>query len=441
MGLDPFSPVAPARVRCLLLPCGRIQASRYSTFVERLKQNLTVRLSDVSPNDGAQRSRSQLLPIDESSNTCLDMFSPLAFPTGIVVYEMSASSPSPSHRSLIPFELYREPLVVLGIADGKQYYVNDENGVNSTLGSRSVSPEADDGTLGRRDLEQLSESATWIKENHSSSLVHRVLVFDLNESISSVPASLIPIPTAQQSKSTTMKTIMCDVTSLLLVEMTSYAKSLQALTSIDTPASHNEELVNDQGLGRSTSRPPSRQAEDVSRSSSPAASSPPPTKGIARHPYRASLPAHLSALPTDTPSESTTPSGVGEVSRTPLVTFDDITHVPGRPAPTPYVGQMSRSRDRVSVQGFGSGSLGERARNRVKCRLGVIIGSMYLLSGRWPDAIRELEESASAARASNDHVWHAKALDYILVTLLMFAWAGLDFEVIGSPWRLARSLS
>ena len=366
------------------------------------------------------------------SDVCPDMFSPLAFPTGIVVYDMTTSSPSPSHRSLIPFELYRGPLVVLGIADGSGCNAKEQNGADPAFKSDKIAPEAEHVILEEHNLETLSDSVAWIKESHSSSLVHRVLVFDVDKPKSSMPTSLIPVPTLEQSRTTTMKTIMCDLTSLLLAEMTSYAKSLQALTIIETPTYQDEKRDNEHPSTRDQSRPPSQQAEELSRTASPpASSSPPPTRGTAKHPYRASLPTHLSSvLHSENLGDSGNPPVGAENPRVPPVTFDDINHIPDRPGPVPYTGQAPRSNsNRVSVQGFGSGSLGERARNKVKGRLGVIIGSMYLLSGRWPDAIRELVESATAARVSNDHVWYAKALDYILVTLIMFGWAGLDFEV------------
>ena len=56
MGLDPLSPVAPARVRALLLPLGRIKRSRFGEFVERLLLENVVRLGDVSPDGRSDRS-------------------------------------------------------------------------------------------------------------------------------------------------------------------------------------------------------------------------------------------------------------------------------------------------------------------------------------------------------------------------------------------------
>ena len=43
--------------------------------------------------------------------------------------------------------------------------------------------------------------------------------------------------------------------------------------------------------------------------------------------------------------------------------------------------------------------------------------------------MKELIQSATIARGNSDYVWHAKAMDYILVCLLMYAWAGMDFRV------------
>jgi hypothetical protein len=56
MPVDPLSPIAPARIRALLLPVGRIKRSRFLTFVELLQQHSVVRLGDISPDTRADRS-------------------------------------------------------------------------------------------------------------------------------------------------------------------------------------------------------------------------------------------------------------------------------------------------------------------------------------------------------------------------------------------------
>lgn len=50
MSADPLSPVAPARVRILLLPVGRIKRHRFLEFASRLRQEHIVRLGDISPD-------------------------------------------------------------------------------------------------------------------------------------------------------------------------------------------------------------------------------------------------------------------------------------------------------------------------------------------------------------------------------------------------------
>jgi hypothetical protein len=61
MGFDPLSPIAPARVRMLLLPVGRIKRARFLSFVERLQPENVVRLGDISPDGRPNRSELDIL--------------------------------------------------------------------------------------------------------------------------------------------------------------------------------------------------------------------------------------------------------------------------------------------------------------------------------------------------------------------------------------------
>lgn len=60
MAVDPLSPIAPARIRALLLPLGRIKRSRFLNFVEFLQPHCTVRLGDISPDPRPDRSTTHL---------------------------------------------------------------------------------------------------------------------------------------------------------------------------------------------------------------------------------------------------------------------------------------------------------------------------------------------------------------------------------------------
>jgi hypothetical protein len=56
MAVDSLSPIAPARIRALLLPMGRIKRSRFLAFVDLLQPHCMVRLGDVSPDSRPDRS-------------------------------------------------------------------------------------------------------------------------------------------------------------------------------------------------------------------------------------------------------------------------------------------------------------------------------------------------------------------------------------------------
>lgn len=434
MGLDALSPVAPARIQCLLLPCGKIKRSRFLDSVERLQQVGTVRLGDISPNGRPHRSKKIsindfmfVLFKDAFANSIsvhLAMFSPLAFPTGLIVYNMLVSVPPASHLALVPFELYREPLAIIGIAEGRDYANGGFGGNQSTSLSNTNGTHEQETTTHNELFGDLLECVLEMKEQYPSALVHQVFLFNYDTSIP-LPASLVPVPSPECSKTTTMKTLMCDLTSLLLAEMTFYAKSLQALPNIETPKPlQNERLSNDY-YTNSTSHPDGPSRPESRISSTPGSRSSSADRSL----HRASIPAHLaSERPSSADGSRSTSHSNG--TRTPPVTFEEMDGLPEKHAVSTYQEKAGRpSKDRVPVHGFGSGSFGERARNKARGRIGVVIGSMYLLAGRWPDAVKELVDSATIARANSDHVWHAKALDYILVCLLMYAWAGMDFEV------------
>lgn len=143
-----------------------------------------------------------------------------------------------------------------------------------------------------------------------------------------------------------------------------------------------------------------------------------------------------SIMHSSSPSRSSTPGKSGLSN--PPATFDDLPgnqdSGPSSPEqrisrPGTAEGFRTSSQDRVSVQGFGAGGANDRWRLRGKARGVIIIGSMYLQAGRWTDALRELIEGATMARSVNDHVWHGKALELIVVCLLLLGWAGIDFQV------------
>ncbi len=352
------------------------------------------------------------------------MFSPLAFPEGRVLYDLSTSFPPPSHTALTPFEVYREPLIVLGITDGAGIAFEHTQGNGQAQESRAAS------TTGRdfREVpgfESFSRDLDILSQEYPNALVHQILVFDLEDF--TLPQGVYPVPPPAKSRTTTVKTVMCDMTSRLLAEMAPYAKSLQALSSLDSPKAFSQPTLN----GVASALPPhmghlSRASSGVnSRSSSPAGERSNST-------HRISMPARVtSELETRSSTPDSRPASTNG-RNTPPPSINRLTTVSTTNSPPREPGadtSRAESRDRISTSTFGTGSIGERERNKGKGRIGIVIGALYLLAGRWPDAVKELVQGATIARASSDYLWHAKALDYILVCLLMFAWAGMDFRV------------
>ncbi|KAJ5519104.1 TRAPP II complex [Penicillium expansum] len=122
------------------------------------------------------------------------------------------------------------------------------------------------------------------------------------------------------------------------------------------------------------------------------------------------------------PSDHETPTTFDEITR--AIHLSSRTNSRSRAPST--ASPKEHSRDRMSVSGM---SATDRTKNRIKGRAGVIIGTLFLQAGRWPDALKELTEAVNNARASSDYIWHAKALETILLCLLMFGWAGMDFQI------------
>ena len=340
------------------------------------------------------------------------MFSPLAFPTGLVVYDLTTVLPPPSHLALAPFELYRNPLAVVAIADYKSSDDDTRDIAIGTLeGEKSYGTE--DGSNISHYAKSLVEDLDRVKIEFPKLLVHQLLVFDHAKPQQVPPEGVIYVATPEKSRTTTIKTVMCDLTSQLLAEMNSYAKSLQALPTLESPKSvhrpGNGDLYNAEVA---TSFQPISALQGM-RSLSPAGT-------FSKVDHRMSMPAQMSS---GTISRDSTPEGraISPPSRvsTPPTTFDDIAAAPER----------RRSRDRVSMQGFGAGGAGEKERIKGKGRVAIVIGSLYLLAGRWPDALKELSEGATVAKANTDYLWHGKALDYLSVCLVMYAWAGMEFRV------------
>ena len=356
------------------------------------------------------------------------MFSPLAFPDGAMFYDLMTHHPPASHIALSPFDLYREPLAVIAIADGVE--------LTKAVFSRRQSAGTGGRTVEETNIRTLYQELEDLRDRYPKVLVHQVLVFDYlpsKENPVPIPEGIITIPPVEHLKRTTIKTVMCDISSLILAEMTTLARSYEGMSFIDSPGHTSSRYPN--GVtgddGTAAGRRNSQFAIPLNRSSS--------ASGVDRgHAHRVSMPPvpssrKPSVSSSSTPIRPSTPVGSNKPLPSPPSTFDGIigTMEPGSPEQTgaSHDGFRTQSQDRVSVQGFGPGGLNDRWRSKGRCRVQVVVGSLYLQAGLWSNALKELSEAAAIAKSINDHLWHGKALELALISLFLLGWAGIEFQV------------
>lgn len=353
-----------------------------------------------------------------------------------MLYDLITHIPPPSHLALSPFDLYREPMAVIALADGKE--------LQDTAFSKRHSANGTGPTVVEKNVRALYQELEDLRDDYPKALIHRVLIFDYVAPTGSeipMPEDLVIIPPVEQCKRTTMKTAMCDISSRLLAEMTTLAKSFDAMTAIESPGHYSiarqmngwadEDGPSSAGISRRNSQ--FVLPQHLARSNSATGI---PDKAIARMsmPPVSSRPQVGSS--NSTPARPSTPVKPGNSNAPP--SSDGLQSGPssGPGSPEPKQGRhdiveglKDMSRDRVSVQGFGPGGANDRWRLKGKGRSSVVIGSMYLQAGRWGDSLRELSEGATAARSLNDHIWHGKALELMLMNMFLLAWSGLDFQI------------
>ncbi|KIV99149.1 hypothetical protein, variant [Verruconis gallopava] len=378
--MDTFLPSAPARVRALVLPVGRIRKERFYMFFELIAHDCTVRLREVTPDPRPDRA----------------LFSPLEVPDGYVLYDFMTSAPSNVQLSLSPFELFREPLLVLGIVDAREYD-SLEKIQNLTMATLKI-----------------------FEEDYPRILVCKLLVFHSMPmpDITTSHADAIHIQLHGNPQDMSMRRFMCDITSNLLAEMTTLAVSLKALPSMASPS------VTSSGAGMVLG--------DAMRSFisyQPSVSNGDPTTFLnASYSHRMSMPV----LPSNNESDAQSGSPESGTRSPPPRTFDEL--IGGENSMDNrrnIISSKSRDncQDRVSISGFGPGSLDERKRDQGKCRISIVISSLYMLAGRWNDALHGFAESAALARSFGDHIWHAKAFENMITCLILLSWAQIPFKI------------
>lgn len=299
--------------------------------------------------------------------------------------------------------------MVVGIADAEEYGINSSDfkvngeGAGEGSGSRASAKE------------ELQKVADHIGELYPQILVHQLLLMDCptDKAKDLVPEGAMSVPVQKTSTSTAMKTIMCDMSAKFLSELTTYAKAVQALPSVQSPGTSGRPALD---------RPVSMLAR---RNSSAPSTKSSPSDALSR---TMSMSASTAAGLAD--SRSTSPQ-TGSIK--PPTSFDEMTATV-TPANnlarsvSRTEGVRTSSKDRMSLA-FGSSSATEKAKNKGKARVGIVIGNLHMMAGRWSDAWQELVENTNKSRVASDYLWYAKGLESILVCMLLFVWTGYDFHI------------
>lgn len=364
--MDRFSPVSPAHVRVLVLPVGRIERATYVDFVRRLQDEAAiVQHRDLRDHIG-----------DEET-----LLSPKKFEQGCLLFNYTTSSPSEALLGLSPYELFREPLLVVGVVGG--------------LGEGLAEQQ-----------KELKAATEYLREKHPR-VVHRHLLItqdtdkELLEHVDNAIAVEQPLEAGHPSLQHAVRMLAVR----FLRELSTYVQAMQASPSIPTPGQTSKALQKTSWL---------RDADQRSNAGS----------GYG------------------TPNELGSPVGEDGPSRppsrsrgSPATSFDQMpgaNTVPSALARSESAagrGGRASSHDRMPIQGFGTGGSQEKSKKRGKARVGIVVGATYMVAGMWKEALQILVEHTTQARALQDHLWHAKGMENILACLLLHAWAGLDFQL------------
>ena len=338
-----------------------------------------------------------------------DTFSPLAFPDGRVIYNFTLSDSPASSLKCFPFELNREAQVVLYLADGSDLVHSDfQPQLKQESGRDGSSTETHERSKNARTLHSLGDEVLASRSRYQRAILHQLLVFDFSVALGStrIPTDALLVPAPERSRSTTIKTVMCDITARMLRSMDDLAREMQNLSIIESPSSGFSPMCPADDIA-------ARVHARMSMPGKPAQGQFQPTEP--RNPAAAG-----------SPNRSITPVGIRSASRHSVASHSRTDHFP---EVSSAHASRDASQDRSSVVSLTATTPTERKKTRSIARSRIVVGAIFLQAGLWPDALKDLSEGTAAARSNNDYIWHAKGLEYIIACLLMLGWVKAYFQV------------
>ena len=282
---------------------------------------------------------------------------------------------------------------MLALADGVEL-------LSDTLGHRQDGEPVRPLQLG--DLQALVDGLENARAHYGRAILHHILLFDAPspdrklKDVSFVPGPLSPPGQA-------LRMVMCDIAALTLAGMHELSESLQAPPSLNSPSVKSALPANHRGRF-SLPSPSIVEMRDT------ATASPEAPKLAPEH-----LPEATQSN-TGLAADRTTEGRLGQNSRDP-------------------------SRDRYSVIGSRISTPVPKPELRRDGRLRVVTGAMLLQAGKWPEALDRLSEGAAVVRANSDYLWHARALEYILVCMLMLSWVEIPVQIPSVCYPLAEKFA
>lgn len=349
------------------------------------------------------------------------MFTPLAFPDGRIYLEVSCAGSHPASAELVSFEPFRGPMIVLGTIDAREY--RETTNQHERLvedGSRNVFYQrAHDGFVSAMEN---------VQEQYHGVLLTQLIIMDSDgpEPKPWIPEGSLHLEPESQGSTTATASLMGDIISRFLGELAGHAEEMKSWASVATPlmgAGQHQRLDGDR---RPEFRRRLSDASHDSRDGSPA------REGSVRTSSRPSSRAFHSPSPSlnDSPRPGSS-SG-----------YSDSPYSPDPGDETPTVAEFQKSRPKYASMGQETRSVSrtmyptsvistspEKERNIGKARVGISLGTLYLMAGRWADAWRELVEHTAKCRSLNDYMWVAIGLERIAVCMLLLGSEGFAFQI------------
>ena len=193
--MDPFSPLAAACVPVLVVPVGSIDREQFRKLLGRLQYRChIIKLADIEPYVANKEFA----------------FSPSKFLQASILYNFTTCAASQQQEHLSPFELFRAPLCVLGVADHDSFY---DPGITK---------------------QELDHALSALRERHPQAIHRHVLSLQFEELGSEIPKDAA-IARWDGRGDSALQDAICQFSARFLEALPAYTTLIQSLPNVQTP--------------------------------------------------------------------------------------------------------------------------------------------------------------------------------------------------------------